>query len=154
MSDRIIKLVVIHASATKPSQDIGVREIDRMHRARGFLKIGYHYVIRRDGMMEKGRSVTEPGAHVEGHNKHSIGICMVGGIDGQGKPASNFTDEQWRTLSALVRMMKNRYPAARICGHRDLSPDKNRDGRITPNEYLKDCPCFDVASWLEAEGIE
>ncbi|MDA5624327.1 N-acetylmuramoyl-L-alanine amidase, partial [Pasteurella multocida] len=40
-----------------------------------------------------------------------------------------------------------------ICGHRDLSPDLNGDGTITPNEWLKDCPCFDVWEWLDSEQV-
>ena len=38
--------IVIHCSATRPSQDIGVKEIDRWHRERGFIKVGYGTVIR------------------------------------------------------------------------------------------------------------
>ena len=47
--------IFIHCSATKPSMDVDAKEIDRWHRARGFLKIGYHFVIKRDGTKEIGR---------------------------------------------------------------------------------------------------
>jgi N-acetylmuramoyl-L-alanine amidase len=47
-------------------------------------------------------------------------------------------------LKTLVKRMMKKYPKAKVCGHRDLSPDLNRDGKITPNEWTKACPCFDV----------
>ena len=50
-----------------------------------------------------------------------------------------------------MRELKERYPQARICGHRDLSPDINGDGTIEPNEWLKTCPGFTVADWLAGD---
>jgi len=134
---REINKVVIHCAATKPDMDIGVKEIDRWHRQRGFFSVGYHYVIRRDGVTEMGRPEEVVGAHARGHNKDSIGVCLVGGIDDQGKPENNFTPEQWGVLANLIRDFEERFPGIEIVGHRDL-----------PN-VSKDCPCFDVITFLE-----
>lgn len=123
-----------------------------MHRRRGFLGIGYHYVIRRDGKVEFGRPTNKPGAHVRGHNAHSIAICLVGGLDPKGKAEDNFTEAQYESLYDLLNMLD--YPRAEILGHRDLSPDLNKDGKITSNEWLKQCPCFDVREWLLFEKLE
>ena len=49
------KYIVIHCSQTRPSQKWGAKEIDRIHREKGWLKIGYHTVIKRDGIIEQGR---------------------------------------------------------------------------------------------------
>lgn len=133
---RTINLIVIHCSATPAAHDIGRKEIDRMHRQRGFLRIGYHYVIRRNGAIEPGRELSAVGAHVEGHNANSIGVCMVGGLTPAMKPENNFTQSQWASLAVLVSRLNNTYPAAAVVGHRDL-----------PNVH-KDCPCFDVKTWL------
>ena len=141
-------LIVVHCSATKASADIGVRDITQWHIQRGFDTVGYHYVIRRNGELETGRPESAIGAHVRGHNSNSIGICLAGGVDANNKPENNFTPEQFVSLEALLRRLKERYPQARILGHRDLSPDKNSDGKITPNEFIKACPSFDVAQWL------
>lgn len=149
---RVNKLVV-HTSATPPSMDIGVREIDQWHRKRGWLKVGYHFVIRRDGTVEIGRKRDEMGAHVSGHNSDSLGICLIGGVDAKGKPENNYTAEQMASLKLVLAGLKFIHPHARICGHRDLSPDKNGDGVITPNEWLKDCPCFDVEPWAKSVGL-
>ena len=96
---RHIEDIVVHSSATKPSMDIGVDEIRQWHLARKFRDVGYHYIIRRCGEIELGRNISETGAHVRGHNKHSIGICMVGGLDEHGKAAPSFTQWQWAILA-------------------------------------------------------
>lgn len=143
------ELIVIHSSATKADLDIGVREIDQWHRKRGFVKVGYHFVIRRNGVIENGRDIGDVGAHAVGHNSTSIGICLVGGLDPNGKAANNYSRDQWTALKSLLTNLGNRYPTARIVGHRDLSPDKNGNGIIEPSERLKECPCFDVSDWLK-----
>lgn len=146
-------LIVVHCSATGPRADIGVADITRWHRQRGFDTIGYHYVIRRDGTRETGRPENTVGAHVRGHNSNSIGVCLAGGVDTTGKPDNNFTPAQLESLEALLRELRARYARTRICGHRDLSADRNGDGRITPDEFIKACPSFDVAQWCEQREI-
>jgi N-acetyl-anhydromuramyl-L-alanine amidase AmpD len=54
------------------------------------------------------------------------------------------------SLVSTVQYLKGLYPSAEVLGHRDLSPDKNNDGKITPDEWLKACPCFDVREWWAA----
>lgn len=134
-----VKFLAVHCSATSPKMDIGVNEIDRWHRAKGFIKIGYHFVIRRDGTTELGRPLTERGAHVEDFNHCSVGICMVGGVDETKlmKPQNNFTPAQLKTLQLLLFALTKEYPTAIVQGHRDF-----------PN-VAKACPSFDVKSWWE-----
>lgn len=134
----VTNLIVIHCAATRPSMDIGLREIRQWHVQQGWLDVGYHYIIRRDGTVETGRPRDVVGSHVKGHNFESLGICMVGGIDDAGKPQDNFTDAQWAALDGLVwEASMVWYPGARICGHRDLDSGKA-------------CPSFDVATWLKS----
>ena len=141
--------LVVHCSATRATMDVGVREITQWHIQRGFDTVGYHYVIRRNGELESGRPESAIGAHVKAHNANSVGICLVGGVDAHNKPESNFTQAQFLTLELLLEELKSRYPQARILGHRDLSPDKNGDGKITSDEFIKACPSFDIGQWLE-----
>lgn len=137
-----IRYLVVHCSASPASLDVGVKEIDKWHRARGFLKIGYHFVIRRDGTIEKGRKENEVGAHVEGHNTGSLGICLVGGVKADGKTSEcNFTRHQYESLKKLLLELSNRHPNALALGHRDF-----------PNVH-KDCPCFDVRGWAQREQL-
>ena len=134
---KAIEYLVVHCSATPPSlHNIGAAWIDKIHKEQmGWRKIGYHYVIKRDGKLEYGRDENEVGAHVKGYNDRSLGICLIGGVDKKNRPANNFTDEQFITLQALLNHLSLKYPHAIICGHRDF-PD-----------VKKDCPCFDVKSW-------
>lgn len=150
---RRITHIVLHCSASVPAAAAHqtAADIDAMHKARGFRKIGYHYFIRADGTVEKGRPETEIGAHVEGHNATSIGICYAGGLDAKGKAADTRTPQQLEALAKLVAELKRRYPPAIVLGHRDLSPDKDRDGVVERHEWLKDCPCFDAPAWWRAQ---
>jgi N-acetyl-anhydromuramyl-L-alanine amidase AmpD len=146
-----IKYLVVHCSATRASADIGAAEITQWHRKQGWRTIGYHFVIRRNGEVELGRPQSEPGAHVSGFNGVSLGICMVGGVGLDGVTGEdNFTSPQRLALHALITRLAKDHPAAKVLGHRDLSPDKNKDGRVTKNEWLKVCPSFDVPAWWAA----
>ena len=137
--------IIIHCSATRAEQDITAADIESWHRAHGFWTIGYHYVIRLDGTIEPGRDVTLDGAHCMGWNKRAIGICYVGGLDKDGRPADTRTDAQRTALIRLVKALRLVFPGVKqVLGHRDTSPDLNGDGVISPNEYMKACPCFDV----------
>ncbi|OPC98863.1 N-acetylmuramoyl-L-alanine amidase [Pasteurella multocida] len=168
-----ITKIVVHCSATRNGKSLkqngktAAQIIDSWHKARGFrrsanavrhfnshlLHIGYHFVIDVDGTVETGRQVGEIGAHVKGHNSNSVGICLIGGISASGKNHAEYTEAQWQSLHKLLRELEAKHPKAKIYGHRDLSPDLNNDGKITKNEWLKDCPCFDVWGWLDRGEI-
>ena len=81
---------------------------------------------------------------MKGFNRFSLGICYEGGLDAGGWPKDTRTKEQKESIRVLLLLLLVRHPGCRICGHRDLSPDRNGDGKITPDEWLKECPCFDA----------
>ena len=143
-SKRTITDIVVHCTATRAWQDYDVDDIRRMHKAQGWADIGYHYLVKLDGTIQSGRDVDIIGAHVSGHNAHSIGVVYVGGLDNQGKAKDTRTENQKCALLNLMMDLRRLYPKAKISGHRDFSPDKNGDGTITPDEYIKACPCFDA----------
>ena len=134
--------IVIHCSQTRPSQKIGAREIDRWHRERGWLKIGYGVVIKRDGTIEQGREDDEVQAAVKGYIHTSFNLALIGGAKEEDwkQPEDNFTAEQWEALKKELTRLVKKYPDARIVGHYDL--DKN-----------KTCPNFDVQNYLLHEDI-
>ena len=132
--------LVIHCAATKPSMDIGVDEITQWHKDRGFDTIGYHYVIRRSGVVEKGREDSLQGAHAIAVNDTSIGVCMVGGVDDSLKWENNFTEAQFRSLKSLIILLKNKYPIEKIIGHYEV-------------ESKKECPSFNVQEWLDNNDL-
>lgn len=141
--------VVWHCSATPPSQDIGAGQIQQMHKARGFDDIGYAMVVRRDGRVEPGEDLRKRAAHVKGLNNFSVGICMIGGVDEDDNPENNFTEAQWKAAKHVYEFFTLLYPDAKHVGHRDLSPDLDGDGRVKRHEFLKACPCYSVAQWIE-----
>ena len=63
-----------------------VAEIQRWHvQQRGWRDIGYRLVIDRNGKVAPGRPETEIRRHVEGHNRGTMGICLLGGYGPDGK---------------------------------------------------------------------
>ena len=145
---RTINLIVIHCSATREDKSFTEYDLDVCHRRRGFNGTGYHFYIRKNGDIKNTRPLEKPGAHALGYNEHSIGICYEGGLDVRYRPADTRTEWQKHSLRVLIRTLLMDYPGCRVCGHRDLSPDRNGDGRISPEEWVKECPCFEVTSKL------
>lgn len=146
-----IDSIVIHCSATREGQDVRASDINKWHLERGFAMIGYNYVIDLDGTVETGRPLSRDGAHcntsgVSGkpYNKHSIGICYVGGLDKNGNAKDTRTEAQKKAMRGLIDSLMEEYPIIEVIGHRDASPDKNGDGEVTKNEWIKECPCFNV----------
>ena len=121
---RKIDLIVIHCSATRADRSLTPDDLEMQHRRRGFNGTGYHYYIRKDGTVHLTRPIERIGAHVKGFNSNSVGICYEGGLDGCGSPADTRTPEQRAALK--------------------LSPDRNGNGEIEPEEWIKACPCFEV----------
>lgn len=146
---REINRIIIHCSATKEGQDFDVEDIRRWHLANGWKECGYHYVITLDGRIQEGRAIEKAGAHTVNYNKDSIGICYIGGCDKNGKPKDTRTPEQKNALYCLVKTLMDKYGVSEVKGHRDYSKDLNGDGIITPNEWEKCCPCFDVQEWMK-----
>ena len=139
------KYIIIHCSATRPSQDIGYEEINRWHRSKGWLSCGYHRIIRQDGNVEQGREDNEVGAHCRGRNHDSISICMVGGVkeDNIKEWEDNYDESQWTALKETITELHKKYPEAEIYGHYKFSDTKK-------------CPSFDVEEWkkIELDWIE
>ena len=147
---RTITLLIVHCSATPQGVRLSFDDCWRDHiRHRGFNDIGYHFYVTRDGEIHRGRPYERIGAHCRNHNRHSLGICYEGGLDVQGCPADTRTPEQCSALRLLVHQLLKRFRNnIRICGHRDLSPDRNGDGVVEPEEWVKECPCFEVSKDL------
>lgn len=131
-SKRNIKEIIVHCTATPEGRPTTIAEITTWHKKRGFSTIGYHYVVMLDGSVSRGRDVNVSGAHCEGHNSISIGVCYVGGCDKQMKAKDTRTPAQKYALLTLLKKLKALYPNAKIHGHRDFAK--------------KDCPSFDATT--------
>jgi len=163
--------LIIHCAATPNGVEYTAAHVNGWHGGRSFMRnpdaltgagawatkgphasglkhIGYHYVIRTNGVVEVGRRLSETGAHCRGHNHNSIGVCLIG--------TDVYTQAQWDALKQLVkaeirdhgkrrlsaiakRGSRADFPALSIHGHREFNTNKT-------------CPGFDVAEWL-ANGM-
>lgn len=139
---RNIKYIVVHCTAS--SQRATTEQLLNEFKRKGWKSPGYHYVVTTDGKIHQLLAEDKISNGVKGFNGISINIAYVGGIDNKGKAVDNRTPFQKLSLRKLLALMKKKYPQAVIQGHRDFSPDLNNDGKITPNEWLKGCPCFDA----------
>lgn len=137
---RDIKYLVVHCtagSAQQKTSDI----IAYWKQKLGWTKYGYHFLVSADGGIENLTAIEQPSNGVKGYNHNSIHVCYKGGWNGE----DTRTQPQKETLLKTLKILKARFPKAQIVGHRDLSPDLNGDGKITPNEWVKLCPCFDAS---------
>ncbi|CRF50413.1 N-acetylmuramoyl-L-alanine amidase [Helicobacter heilmannii] len=130
---RKITKIIIHCSDTPAGMEFSAADIDRWHKERGWDGIGYHYVVKLDGTIEKGREEDVTRAHCKGHNLDSIGVCYIGGRDDNGLFVDTRTKEQEEAMVFLCKQLLSKYPKAKLYGHRDFAP--------------KECPCFDVGEW-------
>ncbi len=112
---RAIDKIILHCSASDAKNQTA-KMIDGWHRARGWDSIGYHYFIRKNGLIEGGRYVEEVGAHVRGQNTNSIGICLAGDM--------RFCSAQFRSLEALLLSLQRVYPEANVYGHNEFTDKK------------------------------
>lgn len=131
---RKINELIVHCSATPEGRDVKTSIIRDWHiRLNKWIDIGYHYVIELDGSVHMGRPETIVGAHCQGHNANSIGICYVGGVAKDGKtPKDTRTEAQKKSLTLLLKMLRKKYPQAKIHGHKDFAK--------------KACPSFDATT--------
>lgn len=142
-----VKHIVIHCADTPNHLYFDIDDIDRWHKEKGWSGCGYHFVITRDGKVQKGRPLDkdkwlekdEIGAHAYGFNSSSVGICLIGGKNKNGEPDLEMTMVQDGTLWRLLETLIEQFPSADIIPHSEISP--------------KSCPNFNLHKWLENANI-
>jgi N-acetylmuramoyl-L-alanine amidase len=126
---RIINKIVIHCADTPKGAYFDVDDIRKWHtQERGWSDVGYHYIILLDGTIQKGREDSVSGAHVQGNNSTSIGICYIGGANGE----DTRTIAQKASLVHLISTLRRIYTSSVVLGHKDFKG------------VTKACPCFDA----------
>ncbi len=124
-----MKEIIIHCAATPNGKHFTAEDIHRWHVKKGWSGIGYHYVIRVDGVLDVGRPECWAGAHAKGRNTGSVGICLIG--------TDKYNLDQWSILKKLLTKLSAKYIGVNIIGHNEISN--------------KTCPGFDVQKWLKNE---
>lgn len=128
-----IDQIILHYSETKPIQNIDIEDIRRWHKEKGWIDVGYHFFVKRNGIIQRGRPLNVTGAHTLGQNSGSIGICWEGGVDEDGTiGVDNRTKKQIHSLNILISsiLVTLQPDRIKIRGHRDYS------GKL--------CPAFDA----------
>lgn len=139
---RKIERIFVHCTAG--SQKQSVKDLLAEFKKKGWTYPGYHYFIEADGNIVSLLPESDISNGVQGYNSTSINVAYAGGIDSKGKAVDNRTEAQKSSIIKLLTELKDRYPGAKIMGHRDISPDKNKNGIVDPWERIKECPCFDA----------
>lgn len=124
--------IVLHHRAGEGDAD----SIHKLHLARGFSGIGYHFYIRKNGEVYKGRPIGMVGAHTLGANQKSVGVCFEGDFEKQ----KVMTALQEKSGRELVTYLKNLYPKASVVGHRELQSTAC-PGRYFPIDKIKEGEC-------------
>ena len=145
---RDVTEIVVHWTDSYTNKNIGSEEINENHIQLGLSKgIGYHYVIRRDGSLQRGRPVNIEGEHAEinGHDQYSIAIAFVGGINAPSgtefstsyRSASSLTNAQMNTFKEFCQAFYNRFPGGQILGHNDIDQSEEDPG-FDVRDYVED----------------
>lgn len=131
---RTINKIIIHCTAT-PLETSFV-SIRHYHLSLGYKDVGYHYLIDRFGYIHYGRSLEQVGAHCKGQNRDSIGIALIGGLDGK----FDFTRKQILCLINIVDNLQIRFNNKLfVYGHNDFTKNKT-------------CPNFNVKNFFAYES--
>jgi hypothetical protein len=107
------KCIVLHHAAAKVCSPY---QVDSWHKANGWSGIGYHFFIRKDGTIYRGRPEWAVGAHASGRNSDSIGVCVEGNYDEE----TIMPEKQKKAVKDVLSYLKAKYPNATIKGHREV----------------------------------
>tara|TARA_B110000858_G_scaffold197574_1_gene259736 strand:- start:2383 stop:3930 length:1548 start_codon:yes stop_codon:yes gene_type:complete len=145
-TSRSITETVLHWSAHFIDSNVGAREVHRIGLARGFSGCSYHFVIRRDGIIERGRPINLKGAHAKanGHNSFSIGVSFIAGYNClSGTPnyrnyvsSESITAAQWNAFDQYLTTFFKVFPGGQVFGHNDTDPGNKPDPGIDVPQYV------------------
>lgn len=135
-AERPISEMIVHWSETFSNANLTGDQLEELTGSGGN---SYHYIIRRDGSVERGVPIKESGSHTDGHNKYSIGVCLIGGVlpaneeqvisSVNEKMSSNtITRSQYNTLYQVFRVFFSQYPGAQALGHNEIDPTSEGPG--------------------------
>lgn len=167
------ELILHHAEASRAS----VEDVNSWHLERGWAGIGYHYYVRKDGTIWRGRPEWALGAHAVGHNDKSIGICCEGAYMTETMPAA-----QLSALKDLIRDIMSRYGNLKLLRHKDVNetdcpgvnfpweqvkayaqPDKKEDEPVKTEKkkvllngktYTCECICLDDVNYIKMRSLQ
>lgn len=152
-------LVLHHAAGNGTAE-----AIHKLHLSKGWAGIAYHYYVRKDGSIYRGRPEDMKGGHVVNHNGHTIGICFEGDFTQDG-----MSEAQLEAGQKLVADIRKRYPDIAVKRHNEfggtICPGGNFpfvlmvnpvDGSPEDEGDVEDKPADWAAEawqWAQAQGL-
>jgi len=131
--------IIVTCTDTKPDKLLDIVQLDRLHRALGWISVGCHFLIDKFGEIQKGRELEEHGSHTWGYDESSICITLVGGRNLEGLTTDqSYFEEQLESLLLLTSHLKRVYPDARVIGQDQLLKDEEK-------------PYFDVEDYYNGQ---
>lgn len=125
-------LIVHHIEAEGPNWT--VQMIHNMHRNdNGWSAIGYHYYIRLDGSVYRGRPDNAIGAHCQGANTNTLGIAFEGDYDKR----TSMPDAQYQSWCELKSYLIGKYGSIPVYGHKEKGSSEC-PGKFFPLDKVKE----------------
>lgn len=127
---RDISEIVVHWSETFSNANLTGSQ------AKSLTGGSYHYIIKRDGSVERDLPINSAGSHARGHNSYSIAVLLIGGVaaatEDQGLAervgAGNITRSQYNSLYQIMRVFYTQYPGGQALGHSEIDNDQGDPG--------------------------
>ena len=108
----VTQYIVLHHRAGCGDAD----SIHSTHLKKGWTGIGYHFYVRKDGTVYRGRPIDTVGAHCTNYNSKSVGICFEGNFENE-----TMTAAQIKAGQELISHLKGLYPSVEVKRHRDFN---------------------------------
>lgn len=137
--------IILHHTGTTVLQT--VETIHNYHISKGWAGIGYHYYVRKDGNIYKGRSENIAGAHCPGYNYNTIGICAEGDFNTEG-----MGEKQKQAIKKLIMNIKSRYKIKYIKKHGEVISTSCPGAKYPFSEVITDIPDLQYQVHLQDIG--
>ncbi|MBP3944400.1 N-acetylmuramoyl-L-alanine amidase [Sphingobacteriaceae bacterium WQ 2009] len=150
---REIKYIVIHCTSGTPNQTTAsIRSWWKD--GLGWKKVGYHKLISFDGGIEDLAPLSAVTNGVQGYNQTSVHISYKGGMNGVDTRSIAQKESILKAINDVYKELSKTQDVGniKIRGHRDFSPDTNKNGKVDTWEWTKDCPSFDASfeyAWIQ-----
>lgn len=127
--------MVVHWSETYTNSNLSAEQLTELT---GAGDNAYHFIIRRDGSVERGLPLNTIGDHCEtlGHNDHSIGVCFIGGLNTSSGSSDLYevvssrsvTLSQYKSFYEIMRTFFTQFPGGQALGHMDIDANQEDPG--------------------------
>lgn len=157
------RIILHNADAKKCS----AADIHRWHKERGWSGMGYHFLVRKDGTIERGRPEDTVGAHAQGYNSDSIGVCFEGAF-----MTEKMGQTQVNAGRELISYLKNKYGISKVQKHKDVNPtncpganfpfDTIVNGKVKTDRWVQDNSgwwyrhadgSYTTSNWEQIDGV-